>query len=174
MPEQPVLELLTKLSRAKLRTMQLDIDAKLGDLQTQRQWIERALAAKGEDVSGAHSSSKQASANPRNGTNAIIREILAERPGYVWTPAEIINQAQARGATSSAQAIRVALRRMGEPPTSLLARGPDGTGWRLASSNGSGGESSSEAPISGSSEYERQSSRIGNLDLGASDLGLDA
>jgi hypothetical protein len=174
MPEQPVLELLTTVSRAKLRTMQLDIDAKLRDLQTQRQWIDRALAAKGEEPLAAHGSGSQTPANPRTGTNAIIREILAERPGYVWTPAEIINQAQARGVTSSAQAIRVALRRMGEPPTNLLARGPDGTGWRLASSNGSGGESSSEAPISGSREYERQSSRIGNLDLGASDPGLDA
>ncbi len=171
MAEQPVLELLSKLSAGKLRGMQHDIDVKVADLQTQREWIDRALKAK----NGAHvvisGGGGQIHVGGRKGTTALIRDVLSQRPGYVWKPAEVIEQLRARGSESSGAAIRVALRRMAEPPNNILERGPNGTGWRLASSNGSLGESFSEAPISGSEQYERQTSRIGNSDLGASTPG---
>ncbi|HEV2945088.1 MAG TPA: hypothetical protein VGX26_08250 [Solirubrobacteraceae bacterium] len=73
---------------------------------------------------------------------------MKERPEHVWTPAEIIHVVKERGATSSPNAIRVALRRMYNVEH-FLERGSDGTGWRLASSNGSRQESFSEATSSG-------------------------
>jgi hypothetical protein len=53
---------------------------------------------------------------------------------------------------------------------SFLERGPDGTGWRLASSNGSGRESFSEATSSGLGEHGRQSSRTGEPSLGETSM----
>ncbi|HSZ12819.1 MAG TPA: hypothetical protein VK790_02150 [Solirubrobacteraceae bacterium] len=172
----PVIEVLAKLSAAKLEGMQKDIEAQIADLRTQARWVDRALVEKGvhpprEEQNG--SSRPAATPSPtsikrrgtkRTGTADLIRTVITERPEHVWTPAEVIRAVKDRGATSSAQAIRVALRRM-HNVDHFLERGPDGTGWRLASSNGSRQESFSEAPNSGLGEHGRQSSRTDDPSL---------
>jgi hypothetical protein len=161
----PVIEVLSKLSAAKLEAMQKDIEAQIADLRTQARWVDRALVEKGvhpppasPQQNGAAPAAEAKPAPKRRGTRrhgrgtgtaALIRTAVKERPEHVWTPAEIIRVVRDRGATSSPAAIRVALRRMHDVEH-FLERGPDGTGWRLASSNGSRQESFSEAPSSGS------------------------
>jgi hypothetical protein len=158
-----VIEVLSKLSAAKLEGMQKDIEAQITDLRTQARWIDRALIEKGvhpppapSNGNGVAPPAPETSAPKRRsarrsgpggrgtGTAALIRAAVKERPEHVWTPAEVIRTVQDRGATSSPAAIRVALRRMHDVER-FLERGPDGTGWRLASSNGSRQESFSEA-----------------------------
>lgn len=158
-PPNPVIEVLAKLSAAKLEAMQKDIEAQIADLRTQARWVDHALVEKGvhpptTPQNGASSPTPAPAPAPnapkrrstkRTGTAALIRTVIKERPEHVWTPMEIIRTVQARGATSSPAAIRVALRRM-HNVEHFVERGPDNTGWRLASSNGSGRESFSEAP----------------------------
>lgn len=164
MPQpNPVIDVLAKLSAAKLEAMQKDIEGQIADLRTQARWVDRALIEKGvhphptpQNGNGAAAAPTVTSAPKRRtrrsgrgtGTAAMIRAAVNERPEHVWTPAEIIRTVQDRGATSSPAAIRVALRRMHDVEH-FLERGPDGTGWRLASSNGSRQESFSEATSSG-------------------------
>jgi hypothetical protein len=162
-PQNPLIDVLTKLSAAKLDAMQKDIEAQITDLRTQARWVDRALIEKGvhpqpTPQNGASASAPASSPSPkphathstkRTGTAAMIRAAVKERPEHVWTPAEVIRIVKERGATSSPAAIRVALRRM-HNVEHFLERGPDGTGWRLASSNGSREESPSEATNSGS------------------------
>jgi hypothetical protein len=167
MPQpNPVIEVLAKLSAAKLEAMQKDIEAQIADLRTQARWVDRALIEKGvhphsapQNGNGAATDAPPVASAPKRrarrggggrgtGTAALIRVAVKERPEHVWTPAEIIRTVQDRGATSSPAAIRVALRRMHDVEH-FLERGPDGTGWRLASSNGSRQESFSEATNSG-------------------------
>lgn len=156
MAPNPVIQILAKQAAAKLEAMQKDIEAQIADLRTQARWIDRALVEKGvHPPSTPQNAAPQPKPAPapapkrrgtkRTGTAELIRTVVKERPEHVWKPAEIIRTAQERGATSSAQAIRVALRRM-YTVDGFLERGPDGTGWRLASSNGSKQESLSEAP----------------------------
>ena len=168
MPQNPVIDVLAKLSAAKLEAMQKDIEAQISDLRTQARWVDKALIEKGvhpEPVEQAGSAQPPANEPPprqakrrgvkRTGTADLIRTVFKERPEHVWTPAEVIRAVKARGATSSPQAIRVALRRM-HNVDHFLERGPDGTNWRLASSNGMRQESFSDAehsPLHTSSEH---------------------
>jgi len=157
--QNPVIDVLAKQSAAKLEAMQKDIEAQITDLRTQARWVDRALVEKG--IHPAHDEENlepSAPATPapakikrrgqkKTGTADAIRAVISERPEHVWKPAEVIKAVKARGVPSSDQAIRVALRRM-HKVEHFLERGPDGTGWRLASSNGSRQESFS-AEISG-------------------------
>lgn len=179
MTDDPVLDMLLRLSVQKLRTMQHDIDTQISDLQTSRAQVERALARK--DSNGASTgtaatrrAATRVSARKRSvSTNDLILGILAERPGYVWMPAEIIREVHARGNSTADAAVRVALRRMSERPNAPVTRGPDGTGWKLASSNGSGRESSSEAHISGLGEHGGHSSLTDDPSPGLTILGFE-
>jgi hypothetical protein len=153
MPANSVLELLATQSAAKLQAMEQAIDEQITDLRTQKDLIGRALTKKGVRPTVApHADAKppkrRRHRSSRTGSSSVIRQVVQEQPERIWMPIEIIQAAHERGVTSNAQSIRVALRRMGEQ--GFLARGPDGTGWKLASSNGSAGESFSEAPNSGS------------------------
>jgi hypothetical protein len=163
MAPNTVIDVLSKLSAANLEGMQKDIENQIADLRTQARWIDRALVEKGvhshlAPQNGTAAPNPSAAPTPKRrnvrrggrgtGTAAMIRAAVKERPEHVWTPAEIIHVVTERGATSSPSAIRVALRRM-HNVEHFLERGPDGTGWRLASSNGSRQESFSEAASSG-------------------------
>lgn len=159
--QQPVVELLAKQSVARLHAMQQDIRAQIQDLQLQAHWIERALAEKGEVAptpaaavqaptafSVTRTSSPRRSKPKRGGTSEAIRRVLEGEPGRLWQPAEVAERVHALGIGSSSPAIRVALRRMGDE--GFLTRGPDGTGWKLASANGSyTSEPSTDAPSVG-------------------------
>lgn len=177
-PPNPVIEVLAKLSAAKLEAMQKDIEAQIADLRTQARWVDRALVEKGVHAPSTQQNDVSRPTTPvpsstrvkrrgtkRTGTADLIRAAIKERPEHIWTPAEVIRAVQERGATSSPQAIRVALRRM-HKVDGFLEHGPDGTGWRLASSNGSVRESFSEAPSSGLGEHGRQTSRTDDPGLG--------
>jgi hypothetical protein len=146
MPANSVLQFLASQSAAKLQAMEHAIDEQIADLRSQRDLVGRALTEKGvrpkttpNGNGDAKPSKRRKQRNSRTGSSSVIRSIFLEQPERVWMPIEIINEAHERGVSSTAQAIRVQLRRMGEQ--GFLDRGPGGTGWRLtAASNGSAGE----------------------------------
>ena len=176
MTDDPVLGLLLKQSAQKLRAMQRDIDAEIANLQASRVQVGRALARKdGNGVVGAaNGSGSRVNASKRAGaSNSLILTIMAERADHVWMPAEIIRAVHERGHGNSDAAIRVALRRLSGRPNAPITRGPEGTGWKLASSNGSGRESSSEAHISGLGEHGGHSSLTDDPSPGATILGFE-
>jgi hypothetical protein len=144
MPAQTVKELLAAQSAAKLQAMEEAIDGQIATLSLEKSWIGDALIEKGvrSKPNGrpeAAPKKERKGRTGRTGSSAVIREIVREQPERIWMPKEIIDAAHQRGVGSTDQAIRVALRRMGEQ--GFLQRGPDGSGWRLASSNGSVQES---------------------------------
>jgi hypothetical protein len=150
MPAQTVKQLLASQSAAKLQAMEQAIDEQIAALKLEKSWIGDALIEKGVRSKPARPESpkkERKRRTGRTGSSAIIREILREHPGRVWMPKEIIDAAHGRGVQSTDQAIRVALRRMGDQ--GFIERGPEGAGWKLASSNGSVQESLSEAQTSG-------------------------
>ncbi|MFT3865931.1 MAG: hypothetical protein QM729_16825 [Solirubrobacterales bacterium] len=134
-------DLLQDLSVAKLQKMDEAIDQQITELKTEKRWIADALTKKG--AAPKSSKTETAPKKPRrpstggqkNGSAAILKEIVANEPERVWTPAEVIDAAHAQGVRSTANSIRVALRRMGA--NGFLERGPEGEGWTLARSNGS-------------------------------------
>jgi hypothetical protein len=151
MPAENIKELLGTLSAAKLRKMDEALDRQISERQTEKEWITEVLAKKsgGSASSRIEEAARRGSAfarSPKNGTAETIREIIREQPGRVWMPRDIIEAAHGRGVASTPQAIRVALRRMGEK--GFVVRGPDGEGWALAKSNGSAQESFDEAQTS--------------------------
>jgi hypothetical protein len=79
---------------------------------------------------------------PRSAKRAIFREILSTRPDHPWMPSEVRTALAMQGIESSSSAIRVMLRRMAEDEE--VERGADGSGWKLASSNGAHRQGSSE------------------------------
>jgi hypothetical protein len=152
MTVQTLPELLANQSAAKLQAMEEAIDEQIADLKLQKKWIGNALISKGVRPKPAAKADSKPSAAPkrsrkaasRNGSTDTIRAIFRENPESVLMPAQVIAIARERGASSTDQAIRVALRRMRDQ--GFLERGPDG--WKLASSNGSAQESFSEAETS--------------------------
>jgi hypothetical protein len=162
----PVVEILSKQSRAKLKALLASLEAADASIKAQRLLILDALEQKGTLTR------EPGSGRGHTGTSDVLRQIMRESGGRVLMPKAIISAARERGVTSSDPAIRVALRRMHQVE-GFIERGPDGTGWRLASSNGSAGESFSEAPNSGLGEHGRQSSRTDDPSLGASSSGLE-
>lgn len=166
----PVADLLAKQSRSKLKAMLSGLDSAEASIKAQRVLILDALAQKG--VQAANEPQAESNGRGHTGTSAVLRDIMRDSGGRVLMPKAIITTARERGVTSSDPAIRVALRRMHQID-GFIERGPGGTGWRLASSNGSVGESFSEAPNSGLGEHGRHSSRTGDPSLGASSPGLE-
>lgn len=151
MAVQSVHELLATLSRSKLEAMEKGIDAKIADLRTEKELVGRALAAKGVTRPKTTPSNTDDKATKRRnkrggrgtGSSQVLRTIIEEQPDRIWMPIEIIHEAHSRGVTSRDQAIRVALRRMGE--RGILRRGPNDEGWQFAASqNGSSGEPSDQ------------------------------
>lgn len=150
MAANSVPELLAAQSKAKLRAMEQALDEQIADLKIQKQWVGKALLAKGGGSKPTVSAGDKASGQNtgrKTGSTEMLRQIIKEQPERVWMPKDVIDAANEKGISSTDAAIRVALRRMYE--RGFLERGPDGTGWKLASSNGSAGESSSEAQTSG-------------------------
>jgi hypothetical protein len=172
MAVNPVAELLARQSRSKLKAMLEGIEATEASLKAQRQLVEEALGEKAGKSANSAVSEQGASGRGHTGTSEVLRGIMRESNGRVLMPKEIIGKARERGVTSSDAAIRVALRRIHQVE-GLIERGPGGTGWRLASSNGSAPESFSEAPSSASGEHGRQSSHSGSPGVGASSPDSD-
>lgn len=143
----PVVELLAKQSVARLREMDAQIEAQIADLSVQGTWVKRALAEKGQEVPPATTTNgvEPERVKRRRGSkrDAII-ELMQTDPGRVWLPSQVRAGLLERNIDSTVEAIRVALRRMGDDHE--LERGDDGNGWKLASTNGAVQQPLEEAP----------------------------
>lgn len=139
----PVVELLTKQSRARLREMDTQITAQIEDLRVQSAWIKRALAEKGEGDDTTGGVPAVAAKRRRGQTREAIMSVIVADPERVWLPNEVRKGLLERGIDMKVEALRVALRRMGDD--NELVRGPDGNGWKLASTNGAVQSSLDEA-----------------------------
>lgn len=134
-------ELLGRLSVANLQQMDEALDRQIEERQTEKAWIAEALADKGVTPKTPRSdptpkkSSRRAKGGNGAGSAAAIKEIFENEPDRVFMPAEVIDGVLAKGINSTANSIRVALRRFGDK--GFLERGPDGNGWTRAKSNGS-------------------------------------
>lgn len=140
MAAENIKELLGSLSVAKLRKMDEAIDRQIEERKTEKSWIADALAKKGAAPKSSRADNppgkpQKSSTGRSTGSAAAIRQIITAEPDRVWMPAEVIDAVLTQGVRSTPNSIRVALRRMGEK--GFLMRGPDGTGWTLAKSNGS-------------------------------------
>lgn len=148
MAANPVIELLAKQSVARLRDMEKDIGAQIEDLTVQRVWVQRALAEKGASPINAAEAPTAVSTNggrpkrKRSNKRQAITQVLLTDPGRVWLPSEVRDALLAQGVDSTAAAVRVTLRRMGDDGE--LERPTDGYGWKLADPNLAPGPSSSE------------------------------
>lgn len=133
----PVTALLTKQSVARLRDMEREIASQLSDLQTQQVWVQRALAEKGASPASASSTDTPGTSSngnrpkrKRSNKRQAITQVLLTDPARVWLPSEVRDALAAQGIDSTAAAVRVTLRRMGDDGE--LERPPDGNGWTLA------------------------------------------
>lgn len=140
MAAENIKELLGSLSVAKLRTMDEALDRQIAERKTEKSWIADALAKKGAGPKLSRADSppgqpQKKRTGQNTGSAAVIRQVISAEPDRVWMPAEVIDAVLTQGVRSTPNSIRVALRRMGEK--GFLERGPDGTGWTLAKSNGS-------------------------------------
>ena len=134
MSTDPVVALLAKQSKSRLRQMQREIEDQLDGLKIQGELVARALAEKGEPARNG-SGSKPGTGGSGNNKREMFLDIIGSRPDHLWRPADMRAALKERGVESESAAIRVMLRRMGE--AGLIERGPGNEGWRLASKNGS-------------------------------------
>jgi hypothetical protein len=150
MAAENIKELLGSLSVAKLRAMDEALDRQIAERKTEKSWIADALAKKGAAPKSSRTDSparkpqKVRAGGQNTGSAAAIRQIISAEPDRVWMPAEVIDAVLMQGVRSTPSSIRVALRRMGDK--GFLERGPDGTGWTLAKSNGAPQGSFDEQP----------------------------
>lgn len=156
MPVDPVVELLAKQTAARLRDMAAQIDTQISDLRVQRAWIDRALEVKQPSTASSErtaTTSKSTTKSRRSSKRDAIKALMQTDPDRTWLPSEVRDGLAARDIESTAGAVRVALRRMGDDHE--VVRPDDGHGWKLASSNGSGNvqESLAEAPSSEQGGY---------------------
>jgi hypothetical protein len=131
-----VVTLLAKQSPSRLLAMQAEAREKKASLQAEEELITRALAEQGQSTGPVSNKSKLPSDSHSNREKReIFREILSTRPDHAWMPAEMRLELSKRKIESTNDAIRALLRRMAKDGE--VIRGDDGTGWRLASTNGS-------------------------------------
>jgi hypothetical protein len=148
----PVVEILSKQSAARLREMLESADKQISDLRVQREWITRALESKGAaPASTQHEQSAPALGRKRGSKRTLIQEILAADPQRVWIPADVRTALAERGHEASIESVRITLRRMAADRE--VIREPNG--WKLASANGSTQEPLTEVPNLGPEGYGR-------------------
>ena len=139
MPVDPVVEVLAKQSASRLREIGAQIDAQIEDLRVQGAWIKRAIDHKvGAGTSPAPRADDGATTKPAKRTRSskrdLIKKIMQTDPARTWLPSEVRDALTTQGVESTAAAVRVALRRMGDD--NEVVRPDDGNGWILASANG--------------------------------------
>ncbi len=147
MTPNPVIELLAKQSTSRLRDMDKQIGEQIEDLRVQHDWVLRALAEKGVSATPAPAPSVsngngERPKRKRSNKRQAITQVLLTDPGRVWLPSEVRDALLAQGVDSTAAAVRVTLRRMGDDGE--LERPSDGNGWKLADPNLAPDPSSSE------------------------------
>lgn len=117
--------------------MDSKLSEKIADLQVQQAWVRRALADKG--VAPASSAPPQTPENgngdggrtrKRSNKRKVIMEVVSSEADRVWLPSEVRDHLLARGIDTTAAAVRVTLRRMGDDKE--LVRPEDGNGWMVA------------------------------------------
>lgn len=120
------------------------IDEQIQELRVQGTWVKRALAAKGDESASSSPSAStngNAEASPkrrRGNKREAIRTVMRTDPDHVWLPSEVRAGLLEQGIDSTVEAVRVALRRMGDHDE--VVRGEDGNGWKLAPTNGAAPE----------------------------------
>lgn len=131
MPDDPIVDLLAKQSTARLRDMLNYATKQIDDLLVQRAWIERALADKGAPAMRA-TPSTSAQAQPKHRRSSKRDAIIAAmrtQPKRVWLPSEVRDALAEDGIAMTVEAVRVALRRIGDGGN--LVRPHNGNGWML-------------------------------------------
>ncbi|MDP9479614.1 MAG: hypothetical protein M3R38_28785 [Actinomycetota bacterium] len=141
MAESPFVEMLLKLSSARLSEMLTLTDEHISKLKFEREYIERALAKK---QGGADSSEPQAHSRPefpvrsprRKGTGErrdLIRRVMETKPEAVWIPSAVRDELTAQGAEATTPAVRALMKRMMEDGE-LQRPGESDQGFKLAGS----------------------------------------
>jgi len=124
--------------------MGAQIETQIADLRVQGVWIQRAIDHKlGTGTSAAPATDRgvdapTAAKRTRSSKRNLIKAIMRTDPGRTWLPSEVRDTLAAQGVESTAAAVRVALRRMGDD--NEVVRPDDGNGWILASANGNGAQ----------------------------------
>jgi hypothetical protein len=159
-------------SEAEARIAQLAVE--IQDKQAEQQKWYSLLALK-QQLGVANTAASGSQDNKPTLRQAITISLEARAFGDVVALAALRDDLVRRGWLTSSESDYHRLQMM----ASAMARKgqlerPTKGRYRLASSNGSAGESLSEAPSSASGEYERHSSRIGNPDVGAPSQGSEA
>jgi hypothetical protein len=151
----PVVELLAKQSASRLREMGAQIETQIEDLRVQGAWIQRAIEHKlGTGTSSTPAADEdtptRTAKRTRSSKRDQIKKIMQTDPARTWLPSEVRDILTTQGVESTAAAVRVALRRMGDD--NEVVRPDDGNGWILASANGNGAQpapAAAEQPSSG-------------------------
>lgn len=141
--------------------MGAQIETQIDDLRVQGAWIQRAIDHKlGTGTSSAPAADgdtpTKTAKRTRSSKRDLIKTIMHTDPGHTWLPSEVRDKLAAQGVESTAAAVRVALRRMGDDHE--VVRPDDGNGWILASANGNGAQpapAAAEEPSSGLGGYDQ-------------------
>ena len=146
-----MVDLLAKQSAARLREMEAQLRSQMDDLRVQAEWVARALVVKGQTTADAPpSTGHKPVPSPSGGVNAVVRRrrsnkrgairaLMETRPDHTWLPSEVRDGLATQGIETTADSLRVAMRRMAEE--GLLERSETGHGWRLAGDDTSNGSS---------------------------------
>lgn len=129
---EPIVDLLAKQSRSRLKEMELQIQEQIEGLQAQGRLIKRALAE--QDQGAAKDRSERPSPETMRRRRGPLREAITEivrgDVTRIWLPSDVRAALAERGVNADLEAVRVSLRRMGE--AGELARPSDGgNGWRV-------------------------------------------
>lgn len=161
MAEDLFLQLLSKHSASRLRELRAEADEKIRQGELERDYITRALESKGaveptQPVRAHSAPGRKTGAAGGGSSREPIRKIVASEPGRTWMPSQVRDELARRFEMNvKATTVRAAMKRLLDE--GVFARPNDGpNGFKLASTNGSGGEPHVEATSSGPNGYERK------------------
>lgn len=147
MPYDPFADLLDGQPLSRLSTLRERILKSIADSQEHLKAVDRAIEKKRANAaqsSGRSSKGRGSKGRKRVDRRELIDQIIQTNPTGQWLPFQIEERLAAMGHPASRDAVRQTMRRMIDEDR--LRRHPSGHGVTgLASTNGSGGESSIEA-----------------------------
>lgn len=173
MSSDPFIDLLTKLSRSRLRDMESELTAAMQRITFERDIVRRALAEKDDSRREVEATpqeravavnGKTKDTRRRSGKREAIRAVMQTDPDRVWMPVEVARRMAERGFDLTADAARVLMRRMAMDKE--LQRPASGNGFVLPES----GLGLDQASVNGSppvaeeheSQGEGQGARYGS------------
>lgn len=169
MSEDLFLKLLVKHSTARLRELRAEADEKVQQGQLERDYIDRALKAKGS-ADDRSAPPRPSAPRPKKGgvkpgsTREPIESLVSSDPGHIWLPSEVRNLLDDRyGINIAVGTVRATMKRLLDE--GVFARPYEGGhGFVLATSNGSGGEPQEEATASAPGGSEPQGDLPASID----------